>query len=173
MKTVADGERGDVAQFTLDRDWSKPASDVIEEECKFMYRSNKVKKLDPREFGEIGVWVKGNGSFGRVLLEIHSSQGVIRVTGFPDRAFICFDGWRLLRAKMPKIRPDKDGKVWFDPAAFYFTSYRKTLNPRDMVPVESDLCIGDIVGIRKRETQPAPREEKGYDAMEYVGEKDL
>ena len=173
MKTVTDGERGDVAQFTLDRDWSQPASDVIEEECKFMYRSNKVKKLDPREFGEIGVWVKGNGGFGRVLLEIHSSQGVIRVTGFPDRAFICFDGWRLLRAKMPKIKPDKDGKVWFDPAAFYFTTYRKTLNPRDMVPVESDLCIGDVVGIRKRETQPPPREEKGYDAMDYVGEKDL
>lgn len=169
-----DEERGgNVAEFVLDREWSQPVSDVIEEECKFMYRPNKVKKLDPRDFDEIGVWVKGDGSFGRVLLEIHTSQGLIRVNGFPDRAFVCFDGWRLLRAKMPKIRPDKSGKTWFDPAAFYFTTYRKALNPRDMVPVDTNLRVGDIVGIRTGAPLPAAPKEKAYDAMDYVGEKDL
>lgn len=121
----------------------------------------------------IGVWVKGNGSFGRVLLEIHTSQGLIRVNGFPDRAFVCFDGWRLLRAKMPKIRPDKSGKTWFDPAAFYFTTYRKALNPRDMVPVDTNLRVGDVIGIRTGASLPAAPKEKAYDAMDYVGEKDL
>ena len=42
-----------------------------------------------------------------------------------------------------------------------------------MVPVDSNLRVGDIVGIRKRETQPAPKEEKGFDAMHFVDEKDL
>ena len=174
MKTVADDERGgDVAEFVLDRAWSQPVSDVIEEECKIWFLPHKVKKLDPRDFDEIGVWVKGNGSFGRVLLEIHTSQGLIRVNGFPDRAFVCFDGWRLLRAKMPKIRPDKSGKTWFAPAAFYFTTYRKALNPRDMVPVDTNLRVGDVIGIRTGAPPPTAPKEKAYDAMDFVGEKDL
>ena len=74
---------------------------------------------------------------------------------------------------MPKIRPDKDGKTWFDPAAFYFTTYRKALNPRDMVPVDTNLRVGDVIGIRTGAPPPAAPKEKTYDAMDYVGEKDL
>ena len=42
-----------------------------------------------------------------------------------------------------------------------------------MIPVDTNLRVGDILGIRTDTPPPAAPKEKAYDAMDYVGEKDL
>ena len=39
--------------------------------------------------------------------------------------------------------------------------------------VDTNLRVGDVIGIRTGAPPPAAPKEKAYDAMDYVGEKDL
>ena len=42
-----------------------------------------------------------------------------------------------------------------------------------MIPVDTNLRVGDVLGIRTGAPPPAAPKEKAYNAMDYVGEKDL
>ena len=169
MKPYHDEELNmDVTEFILDREKVKPASQAIEELCTFGFNA---KQTDPAGYDEIGIWVKGNGTFGRTTLMVNTSSGTRRVGAFQDRSSICFDGWRLLRASIPSIKPDKDGKRWIRPAQFIFGTGRYALNPKDMISVPENICVGDVVLIDSKSKKD--NIEKGYNAMDFVSEKDL
>ena len=169
MKPYHDEELNmDVTEFILDREKVKPASQAIEELCTFGFNA---KQTDPAGYDEIGIWVKGNGTFGRTTLMVNTSSGTRRVGAFQDRSSICFDGWRLLRAAIPSIKPDKDGKRWIRPAQFIFGTGRYALNPKDMILVPENICVGDVVLIDSKSKKD--NVEKGYNAMDFVSEKDL
>jgi hypothetical protein len=158
----------DATEFVLDRTKVKPASQAIEELCTVGFNA---KQTDPTGYDEIGIWVKGNGTFGRTTLMVNTSSGTRRVGAFQDRSSICFDGWRLLRAAIPSIKPDKDGKRWIRPAQFIFGTGRYALNPKDMISVPENICVGDVVLIDSKSKKD--NVEKGYNAMDFVSEKDL
>ena len=169
MKAVHDEQLDmDAAEFVLDRAKVTPASQAIEELCTFGF---KAKAHDPAGYDQIGIWVKGNGTFGRTTLMVNTSSGTRRVGAFQDRSLICFDGWRLLRAKIPSIKPDKDGKRWIRPSQFIFGTARSALDPKDMIPVPENICIGDVVLIDSKAEKD--NTEEGYNAMDFVSEKDL
>lgn len=169
MKPYHDEELNmDATEFVLDRTKVKPASQAIEELCTFGFNS---KQVAPAGYDEIGIWVKGNGTFGRTTLMVNTSSGTRRVGAFQDRSSICFDGWRLLRAPIPHIQPDKNGKRWIRPAQFIFGTGRYALNPKDMISVPENICVGDVVLIDSKSKKD--NVEKGYNAMDFVSEKDL
>ena len=167
----ANGEN--FAQAFTDLSPEAAASPLVEEECGLRYRSKLMTKANPDDFDEIGIWVRGNGSTGKVVLEIWGSDHPHRLE-FPGRSVIAFDGWRLLRTKMPKVGPDKEGRRWFYPYGLSITNCRGALDPRDMRPVTEDMRFGNVVGIRlsRRPAASGPKEET-WDAMKFVDEKDL
>lgn len=172
MKVVEDKELGmTVTEFVHDRTKTEPASKAIEERCTIAFKPQNVKKVDPTGYDEIGLWVKGNGTFGHMTLMINTSVGTRRIPAFQDRSMVCYDGWRLLRAKLPALKPDKEGKTWIRPSQFIFGTARYALNPRDMIPVPENICIGDVVILNSKAKKDDV--EKEYDGMKYVDEKDL
>jgi len=108
-----------------------------------MYEQVRIKLKEPKPqrglFEYVGVWVKGNSSWGEVVAEVAGEDGKT-TTLTPDWAGssnINFDGWNFLRLRLPS------GPNWKGPVTltgFVLTIPRQVLYGTEFTPV-TDLKI--------------------------------
>ena len=93
---VDDPEKGDCLQLKLNKKGKLP--DLVSE-----YAVIKLRKAVPvpRKPTDVGVWVKGDSGWGKIIFEIQGSTGALwRTEGayhdWPGDLSICHDGWRFI-----------------------------------------------------------------------------
>ncbi len=75
-------------------------------------------KPAPGEPTTVGVWVKGNSSWGKIYFEVTDAEGEkwlsagtggygCMVYDWPEKAAICFDGWKFIQMPLTKDSPVK------------------------------------------------------------------
>ena len=164
--------------FTLQPSGKCP--EVINEGTEVSLKGCPEFKAD--EIGGFGMWVKGNGSFGKFRLLFKATDkndGYPGCISFSASDLISFDGWRYLTAKMPARfdmgRSKTAGRTFKIRSAVVGTA-RVNLNPIEMAPVEGDFAIGPIYLLPKavEEKQAADRSvDELMKNKNAVGDKDL
>lgn len=130
MRGVEDPEKGKCIELEL-----KPEG-ALAWELMHEFASIRLKepKGSPGTCRSVGVWVKGNSGWGDVLFEVLDASGKGRLlhNDWPGTTSINFDGWRLVRAKLP------EGKNWAGPVklkGLVVTFPRQALYVTEMAPV--------------------------------------
>lgn len=103
LRTVTDAERGACQELEL-----QPTGEA----WPLLHEHGIVKLAQPLvapgECGSVGVWVKGNSGWGDVMFEVKDANGApkLLLPDWPATTAINFDGWRLVRQKLP------EGPTW-------------------------------------------------------------
>lgn len=132
VRAANDEEKGKCLEIEL-----KPEGEL----WPMIYEHTWVKQSIPQlmeggPYSYVGVWVKGNSSWGEIIASIGDIDGkshMILPNGQGD-SNLDFDGWNFLRFKIP------DGLNWKGPIAlngFLVTIPRKVLYGTEFVPVDS------------------------------------
>lgn len=122
-------------------------------------------RVNRRETPRIGLKVRGNGSFSRILLVFKGGK----VVPLGRRGYVSFHGWQVMeldlnRPKAPLAIPEDDVKAWLAerhdelsgmiPAdeeleieGVFVGSARRAPDPLEMVPVADAIAIGDLVSV--------------------------
>ena len=163
LRQAHDEERGKCLELELYGD--STLSDYVGEYCAL----NTAKPAPmPGEPHTLGVWVKGNSSWGKIVLEFQDAAGnVWRTHGnewhdWPGELSINFDGWHFIRfpidAQSPVIYSSPGGRCQRVKGAAPSTTYpisltklyvvmnRKALDPTEMQPVTPVIRISDAGG---------------------------
>ena len=169
LSAVKDEQKGDCLELTLVKTNDCPA---------LMQEYTFLKLAKPAELpgtpSTIGLWVKGNSSWGKVFWEIEDAEGErwlsagtggygCDVYDWPERAGINFDGWNFLQfpitSKSPvKIScPGQDGWQWqhngtgnrridypIKVTGVAVSMPRQTLNLLEMAPVETTIRLAGL-----------------------------
>jgi hypothetical protein len=134
IREVVDPEKGKCLEFEL-----KPEGQV----WAMLYEHTFVKLKEPRPlpgpYQYVGVWVKGNSSWGEIIAQVAGSDGkaVLLTPDWPGTTNISFDGWNFIRLKLP------EGPNWRGPVTligFVVSIPRQMLYGTEMAPVP-DLKI--------------------------------
>lgn len=160
VKEVKDDEKGKCIEFKLIKEGKKP--DVFAEYTKIELKKPVALAGEP---DKVGVWVKGDGGWGKIGFEIQDSNGYLwRTEGmwhdFPGDLYINFDGWRFVTfdlrgaGKKPLVNQSlgaywnsNGGKSITYPVklnGLYITLNRKALDPTDMKDVAAVIRIKDV-----------------------------
>jgi hypothetical protein len=171
LRQVNDAEKGACLELELKKDGTVPA--VLGE-----YTALRLKEpvLIPGQPHSVGMWVKGDSSWGRVFWEITDAKGERwRSSGGYDGgdwasySSIDFDGWCFMTIPLTNDSPFKhiepapgigqwqhqggDGKLDY-PLKFtglYIETHRQSLNLTTMAPVKGHIRLKDlsVIGSRK------------------------
>jgi hypothetical protein len=171
LRQVNDAEKGACIELELKHDGAVPA--VVGE-----YTALRLKEpvLIPGRPHSVGMWVKGDSSWGRVFWEITDAKGERwRSSGGYDGgdwgsySSIDFDGWCFMTFPLTNDSPfkhiepapgigqwqhqDGDGKLDY-PLKFtglYIETHRQSLNLTKMAPVKGHIRLKDlsVIGSRK------------------------
>jgi len=164
LRQVNDTERGACLELELKRDGTVPA--VVGE-----YTALRLKEpvLIPGQPHSVGVWVKGDSSWGRVFWELTDAKGERwRSSGGYDggdwasHSSIDFDGWCFMTFPLTNDSPfkhiepmpglgqwqhqDGDGKLDY-PLKFtglFIETHRQSLNLTKMAPVKGHIRLKDV-----------------------------
>lgn len=104
VKAVKDEEKGDCIEATLDLSKNKDTGKYISEYTHLMFKEPVPVEGNP---AAVGVWVKGNSSWGRILFEIEDAEGEVWKTlstsgwgcdilDWPGNLSVNFDGWNFV-----------------------------------------------------------------------------
>jgi len=129
LREADDQEKGKCLEIEL-----KPEGQVWEmlHEHVYLKLTTPLTAAGPCEY--VGVWVKGNSSWGDVLFEVKGADGGGKLLG-PDwsaTTSISFDGWNFIRFKLP------DGPNWrskLQLVGLVVSVPRQMLYATEMVPV--------------------------------------
>ncbi|MDD5704841.1 MAG: hypothetical protein PHR35_02880 [Kiritimatiellae bacterium] len=111
LETVTDPEKGACLQVTM-----IPSNCLPETVSERIYLQLKEPVPIPGEPTALGVWVKGNSSWGRVMWEFEDAKGETWLSSgrggwgcdmldWPGRISINFDGWNFLKLNLPTPIP--------------------------------------------------------------------
>ena len=158
-----DGEQGACLEVTLQKAGELPA--VVAE-----YTALKLKQpaLIPGRPHSIGMWVKGDSSWGRIMWEIEDSQGErFRSSGGLDGgdwgnySALDFDDWCFMSFPLTNdspfvhIEPGPGAKQWESQGdgrldyplkliGIYVITHRQSLSLTQMKPVQSNIRMKDV-----------------------------
>lgn len=157
---------------------TEPAPPLVKmEHGSFVYsgdpKTHRREQYWSDDYDEFGIWVRGNGSFGKVTLHLAGDHVGYNLTDIEYHSYVCHDGWQLLRTKLPPNM--KDGKNHpFQIATITVYACRNALNPRDMRPVKGEIALGPVVGIKYGPGERSfDADVKIDDVMSEIDEKDL
>lgn len=170
LQSVQDEERGDCLELVHTSAETCPP---------LMYEYVMIKNANPVTvagvFSTIGLWVKGNSSWGKIYWEIEDAEGERWTSAgsggygcstydWADQAGINFDGWHLLQFPITAESPitvaspganelqwqhDGSGNHQIDfpvkVTGFGVAVPSQTLNLKAMEPVKANLRFGDII----------------------------
>lgn len=166
MRTVQDEERGSCIELELKREGTVPA--VVGEYATLQLRTPAAIPGEPHS---VGLWVKGDSSWGRVFWEITDAKGERwRSNGgydggdWSNASSIDFDGWCFMPFPLTDDSPYKqiepgfgkgqwkptggDGNGRLDPplklTALHIETHRQSVNLTKMEPVKRTLRIRDV-----------------------------
>jgi hypothetical protein len=163
MRQVEDEERGRCLELELHGD--STLSDYIGEYCAIA--AAKPAPI-PGEPHTLGIWVKGNSSWGKVVFEFQDATGKVwRTHGgewhdWPGELSINFDGWHFIQfpidAQSPIIYSSPGGRCQclkggghsvtcpISLTKLYVVMNRRALDPTDMQPVPPVVRISGAGG---------------------------
>lgn len=163
LRQVADAERGKCLELELHGDAS--LSDLIGEYCAI---STSKPAPIPGEPHTLGLWVKGNSSWGKIVFEFQDAAGnVWRTHGnewhdWPGELSINFDGWHFIQfpidTESPIIYSSPGGRCQrikgsgprasypIQLSKLYVIMNRKALDPTEMRPVPPTIRISSVGG---------------------------
>ena len=145
-RDVSDPRLGTCLSAML-RKRDKPLPEVVWE-----YEHLKFKEpvaVTPAAVSELGVWIKGNGSFAGVDLVLRDPKNAKRrfSVALAYRNSIAFHGWHLMHGKL-RGRPNEwPAKLVVD--HLRVGSAALALDPREMVPVTEPVGVGPLVVLAK------------------------
>lgn len=111
LKTVSDDEKGSCVEVALDAEKMKDWNRFLTPYVRIDVASPETRSDESKPYAQpargVGVWVKGNSNWGRILFEIEDSDGEIwRSNGvggwgcdafdWPAFASVNFDGWNFV-----------------------------------------------------------------------------
>ncbi|MGB2823092.1 MAG: hypothetical protein WBF17_19060, partial [Phycisphaerae bacterium] len=161
LAVVTDAEKGRCLQLGLRRKGKLP--DIVGE-----YTALKLAEpvAVPGKPTDVGLWVKGDSGWGKIIFEIEDAVGAAwRTDGvwhdWPGDLSICHDGWRFLSfpvdgsSRVRNISPGarwtsfsgrKQGGIRFPIklTGLSVVMYRKALDLADMKDVPGVLRFGDL-----------------------------
>ena len=170
LTAVTDDQKGRCLQLKLHREGKVP--DIVGE-----YTALKLAApvAVPGEPTDVGLWVKGDAGWGKIIFEIEDAAGTAwRTDGvwhdWPGDLSICHDGWRFMSFPIDGSSPVRNispGARWtrFSPrggrgiqfplklTGLSVVLYRKALDLTDMKPVPAVLRLRDLGTCRQVQGQ--------------------
>ena len=164
LRQVIDAEKGACLELELQHEGTVPA--VVGE-----YTALRLKQpaLIPDQPHSVGIWVKGDSSWGRVYWEIIDGKGERwrSCAGYDggdwgNYSFIDFDGWCFMGFPLTNDSPfkhiepasgigqwqhlDGDGKLDYPLklSGLYIETHRQSLNLTKMSPVKGSIRLKDV-----------------------------
>ena len=169
---VMDAQLGKTLSAMLVRR-SKPLPEVVWE-----YEHVRPKKpvaIDSSKTKNVGLWVKGNGSFATLRLGFKDAAAPNKVywVDFPDRNAITFHGWHFLVGRVAGAPAGR--KLVLE--TIQIASSALALNPIEMRPVTEPVGIGPVM-VRSNDGGSAAadlteEDARRFDTMHAVADKDL
>jgi hypothetical protein len=163
LRQVEDEERGRCLELELHGD--STLSDYIGEYCAIAAARPAPIPGEPHT---LGIWVKGNSSWGKVVFEFQDATGKVwRTHGnewhdWPGELSINFDGWHFIQfpidAQSPIIYSSPGGRCQclkgggqsvtcpISLTKLYVVMNRRALDPTDLQPVPPVIRIGGAGG---------------------------
>ena len=159
MRQADDPERGKCVELELHGDNSLP--DLVGEHCGIQLA--KAAPI-PGEPHSLGVWVKGNSSWGKIVFEFRDAEGKRwRSHGsewhdWPSELAINFDGWHFVSFPMDEkspilyaspggmMRGERGGVIAYPISItkLHVILYRKALDLNEMKPVSPIVRLRDV-----------------------------
>lgn len=173
MREVVDQEKGRVVEVEL-IPGTTPVPEVVWEYQ--MLRFRKPIPIRAGEVHELGMWVNGNSSFGKLYFVFRDGKGEMHRQEVGYRGYLCFEGWHLTKVQPHWYsRGKKIDNEDCELVGFYFGSARQALDPLEMRPVTGNLRFGDVVAISKPLARPVSNKAdlRAADVMKKVDDKDL
>jgi len=113
MKQANDEEKGACIEITLIP--KKPRADIMQEYGMIRMRQPAVIPGTP---DTLGIWVKGNSTWGKIFLELEDADGEIWISSgtggygcpvydWPEHFSLNFDGWRFMQFPLTGKSPVK------------------------------------------------------------------
>lgn len=177
LRDVTEPGKGPVLEAALIRDDRRIPEVVWEYQA---LRFHKPIPLKRSEIGKLGVWVKGNSSFGYVYLCYRTKgakNGIFTGTR-QSLGPICFEGWHLMQVKPSWNRMEELSADEFEVTGLIIGSARQALDPLEMQPVTTEIRIGNLVAFPADGTTPEAlaadlRARRDRAVMSTVDDKDL
>lgn len=163
LRQVKDEERGTCLELELHG--NQALSDYIGEYCAM---AAATPAAIPGEPHTLGLWVKGNSSWGKVVFEFQDASGTVWRThanewhDWPGELSINFDGWHFIQfpidTQSPIIYSSPGGRCQrvkgpgpsvtypIRLTKLYIVMNRRVLDPTEMRPVPPVLRISDVGG---------------------------
>lgn len=152
MLEVLDPDKGRVAEVQL-VPGETTVPEVVWEYQMLQFRKPVPIRAD--EVYELGMWVKGNSSFGKLFFVFRDGKGEMHRQEVGYRGYLCFEGWHLTKVQPHwYVRGKKIEGEDCELVGFYFGSARQALDPLEMQPVTGHLRFGDVVSISKPAAKP-------------------
>ena len=125
--------------------------------------------------GRLGVMVKGNGSFGRVALELRDRNGRGGLVRLGYRGHACFNGWAVMTVEAKHTEIAKFPDRIYRPTAIWFSTTANALDPIELRPNPEPLRFKDVVLLPPEDVSKTYELDAGRSAevMKLVPEKDL
>ena len=161
LRQVEDPEKGKCLELELIPKGKLP--DLVQEYASINLRNPQTLKGEP---STIGVWVKGNSSWGRIKFEFEDAQGEKffssgRFSDRPGLLALDFDGWCFVsfpingKSKINAFNPEDVSKQWVSnddgkiqyPIKLTGISVhfpRKAINLNEMEPVKTTIRLKDF-----------------------------
>ena len=141
---VADPTHGTCLSAMLEKR-AQPLPEVVWEYEHLRFR--KPVALDGRATDRLGLWVKGNGSFAGLNVELADATNpktkfTVGFDGRTTRSLLCWHGWRFVTAKLPQ-KARACAKLVVDHVMV--GSAACALDPREMVPVTDPVVLGPLM----------------------------
>jgi hypothetical protein len=163
LRPVHDAERGACLELELHGD--DALSELIGESCAIAAAEPAPVPGEPHT---LGMWVKGNSSWGKVMFEFEDAKGGVWRThanawhDWQGELSINFDGWHLIRFPIDTQSPviysspggrcqrvkGGDGGIAYPIrlTKLHFVMNRKALDPTEMQPVSPVIRISGVGG---------------------------
>ena len=177
LRDVTEPGKGPVLEAALIRDDRRIPEVVWEYQALHFHKPIPLKRS---EIGKLGVWVKGNSSFGYVYLCYRTKgakNGIFTGTR-QSLGPICFEGWHLMQVKPSWNRMEELSADEFEVTGLIIGSARQALDPLEMQPVTTEIRIGNLVAFPADGTTPEAlaadlRARRDRAVMSTVDDKDL
>ncbi len=138
-------------------------------------RPKKPVAIDSSKTKNVGLWVKGNGSFATLRLGFKDAAAPNKVywVDFPDRNAITFHGWHFLVGRVAGAPAGR--KLVLE--TIQIASSALALDPIEMRPVTEPVGIGPVM-VRSNDGGSAAadlteEDARRFDTMHAVADKDL
>lgn len=175
LRQVTDEQKGQAIELALDASTEAPGKYVTEYAILRLAQPAQIEG----EPAAIGVWVKGNSNWGRIMFEIRDAEGEVwrslgtggwgcDILDWPGNIAVNFDGWNFVALPLRDTALFNDhspGPVleqWVSSGGNKRIDYpisvtglivemnRSTIDLRDFKPVEPVIRLKDISGVNER-----------------------